>query len=522
MSTSRADKSLRWLLEAIDSSRLVLPEIQRDFVWKKKSVELLFDSLYRDLPIGSLLVWKATTPVPQRHFSKGGGLADPRHIDNFYGYLLDGQQRLTALRLVRDGEIPLYFYAWPDRAQEGYGHFHSTSDGEWSVNVGDVLSGKFSIPAMMKSLQKAEGYSPDLEDRIHDELVALQQLVEREVSIIEFETGDYVQATEVFIRINATGRKLGKDDLSAAQLALAVPELISGALGPATRRYAGFPFTIPFLVRCLVAVHLSKMPKGVVKFEDAGESVRKSWEQTEKALDSVVTFVSGVVKWQHLSLIPSINALVPLVYLSAQSPKVLTGENARFARRWLLLASLRGSFSKSVGTELDRLVRALSRDPSVETLTRAGKQAMKKITAADFEGGGTAGARMALFLSMIRDADARDWLHSDLALDGTVAGKAAALHVHHFFPRALLNKYQYDRRDIDTFANYTVLSATTNLDVGQEEPGSYLPRLGAAREQLEKQCIPMDSALWRVDRYEDFLKERKRLLALSANRFLDA
>jgi len=37
---------------------------------------------------------------------------------------------------------------------------------------------------------------------------------------------------------------------------------------------------------------------------------------------------------------------------------------------------------------------------------------------------------------------------------------------------------------------------------------------------LEKQCIPLDRDLWHVDRYDDFLKERCRLLAASANSFL--
>jgi len=51
-------KSLRTLLDHIDAGELVLPEIQRDFVWSKKNVLLLFDSLYRGLPIGYMLVWK--------------------------------------------------------------------------------------------------------------------------------------------------------------------------------------------------------------------------------------------------------------------------------------------------------------------------------------------------------------------------------------------------------------------------------------------------------------------------------
>ena len=61
-----SDKSISKLLEHIDNSELVLPEIQRDFIWDRKSVLRLFDSLYRRFPIGYMLVWKAKKTVFQR------------------------------------------------------------------------------------------------------------------------------------------------------------------------------------------------------------------------------------------------------------------------------------------------------------------------------------------------------------------------------------------------------------------------------------------------------------------------
>jgi len=39
--------------------------------------------------------------------------------------------------------------------------------------------------------------------------------------------------------------------------------------------------------------------------------------------------------------------------------------------------------------------------------------------------------------------------------------------------------------------------------------------------QLKKQCIPLDRSLWRVNRYEGYLKEREELLADVANKFVD-
>jgi hypothetical protein len=95
--------------------------------------------------------------------------------------------------------------------------------------------------------------------------------------------------------------------------------------------------------------------------------------------------------------------------------------------------------------------------------------------------------------------------------------------MHHFFPRALLRKQpDLKTKDINTFGNYAVISADANLDVLTEEPATYIPRLKIPDSELKKQCIPDDRQLWHVDRYREFLRERRRLLAEATNEFLEA
>src|SRR5215831_5739127 len=115
-SASNATRKIGKLLDMMDREQLVLPEIQRDFVWQKKSIKLLIDSLYRGLPIGHMLIWKASNAVDAKAFDKRR-LKRGVRLDGFYGYLLDGQQRLTALAHLRDGDddYPLMFYVWPGR-----------------------------------------------------------------------------------------------------------------------------------------------------------------------------------------------------------------------------------------------------------------------------------------------------------------------------------------------------------------------------------------------------------------------
>jgi len=90
------------LLEQIKNEEIVLPDIQRDFVWDKKSIEKLFDSIMRGYPIGIVLLWETYNNIQYRHFIRDYR-SDMRYT--FYEnrkrqrlkLVLDDQQRLQSL-----------------------------------------------------------------------------------------------------------------------------------------------------------------------------------------------------------------------------------------------------------------------------------------------------------------------------------------------------------------------------------------------------------------------------------------
>jgi uncharacterized protein with ParB-like and HNH nuclease domain len=45
---------------------IILPEFQRPFVWKRGLVLELMDSIYRNYPMGSLLVWESTQKLASK------------------------------------------------------------------------------------------------------------------------------------------------------------------------------------------------------------------------------------------------------------------------------------------------------------------------------------------------------------------------------------------------------------------------------------------------------------------------
>lgn len=97
-------------LRRIQKGELILPAIQREYVWKPPQVIGLFDSIMRGYPIGSFLSWKVE-PETARTFRFYGFLKDYNEFNGRHNptldiapgqavtAMLDGQQRLTSLNI---------------------------------------------------------------------------------------------------------------------------------------------------------------------------------------------------------------------------------------------------------------------------------------------------------------------------------------------------------------------------------------------------------------------------------------
>jgi hypothetical protein len=103
----------------IDNGKLVLPEFQRDFKWPIEKTETLFDSIFQDLFIGSLIVSKPKFELACKGFDfreRGSKKHKPKpklitpdefEANDIYT-LLDGQQRTTAIYRALKGMDVVY------------------------------------------------------------------------------------------------------------------------------------------------------------------------------------------------------------------------------------------------------------------------------------------------------------------------------------------------------------------------------------------------------------------------------
>ena len=87
MKCETATVCLRDLVKDFHKGAILLPQFQRDYVWKTLKIRNFLDSLLREFPVGSFYIWKPKqgTPIdpkPKAH-------AQSRVEANFVGYLIN-------------------------------------------------------------------------------------------------------------------------------------------------------------------------------------------------------------------------------------------------------------------------------------------------------------------------------------------------------------------------------------------------------------------------------------------------
>jgi hypothetical protein len=123
------------------------------------------------------------------------------------------------------------------------------------------------------------------------------------------------------------------------------------------------------------------------------------------------------------------------------------------------------------------------------------------------------------FLSYLtaRHAGANDWWHA-VPVAATHEGNFK-VEYHHIHPQATI-KAEFSKAEVNDLANLAFISARANRKISARPPAEYFPEVGDA--ELTRHCIPLDPELRTPDRYIDFVRERRRLLAEAMTQLLDA
>jgi hypothetical protein len=287
---------------------------------------------------------------------------------------------------------------------------------------------------------------------------------------------------------------------------------------------AGFFFNLDWLLRSVNTV-LTGEAKFSFLHDKGALDIQDGLTRATKHIDASLNMISGRLGLDHDQVLFGRFAIPVMVrYLDQKQGPLSAAERDRLLF-WFVQAGMWGRFSGSTETFIDQDLEALA-DPAgpLEGLLQKIRlwHGGLRVEPAHFTGW-SLGARFYPVLYMLtRMGEARD-LGTGLPLKASLLGKLSRLEVHHIFPKAQLYKLNYARSEVNAVGNFCFLTKDTNLHILDRRPEDYFEEVEAQHPgALASQWIPTDKALWKLDRYLDFLEARKELLAAEANkRFAD-
>lgn len=393
----------------IEEGRIFLPPIQRNFVWDYYRIINLFDSLYRNYPIGNCIFWRLK-PETSRHYplykfikefteNKNKPVKNEHVTQNLLQQdvyaVVDGQQRLSSffiglagiykykksgkgLQNIESNFIPskLYFNLLAKEGGEdndqlfeflGIEDASFLNDRNLWFEVGNILT--------WKSIDKAEYYIKEIEqkvnvtnkktliskfkarkERIINSLQALYEMVnDNRIYFFDVNSQNIDEVVDIFTRVNSGGMTLKKSDLLFSILIAQwnegrdeIKDLVESL------RDSNINISQDFVMRaCLV---LSDLPVKY-KLESFKKKnivlIKKNWSDIKKSLLKLTDLLPEIGYKDLPNL--SDNALIPIAYYIMKGGKFETIKAKKALQLYYVVSQVNGIYGGQSDQILEKI-----------------------------------------------------------------------------------------------------------------------------------------------------------------------
>ena len=243
------NKGIRSILKDIESRHMILPALQRDFVWKRKDIENLFDSLLQGFPINTFMFWNIgdiKTETMEFYEFLNPKYKESVSTNDVYTIrdndqktiVIDGQQRLTSLWIAiygsyttEKGKNPTFLYLNLDEPQkskdseddsinstDNYYNFKFmaafnadklNANGEHWIKVSDAYAQNFNPSKYILANGLVDNdFASDTVQKLYDLFRA-----DNVLNAYEIAGKDLQHVLNIFVRTNSGGKPLTKGDL---------------------------------------------------------------------------------------------------------------------------------------------------------------------------------------------------------------------------------------------------------------------------------------------------------------------
>jgi hypothetical protein len=471
-----------------------------------------------------LLVWaiNAEDNIPVRHIDDSF-----RNLNEFRYLVIDGQQRLTSLLLVKQGylfkkdkrrEIRLLFNVLTEEFQIENPKIKNKP--EW-LNVTEIINTENIMSLIRKKdLQnKLKLTQEQIEEQIFARLNKIKNIFTGEgytIPIFKISRDvDYNEVTDIFVKLNEKGTKIRITELLLALLSLKLPGKFKENLNKFLTNLEGKGWVIDtsVIIRCLVAIavkgaRLRYFRKIVDSITE--ESLQDIWKMTQEAVLHCLQILEQNIGIRSSRILPSQIVLVPLVFYLSTKERLSEKDTREFIL-WFLLSSYWGRYTGPVETRLEEDIKYLDQNKNFQGLLKYLKNQVGRLFVSkdDFVGA-KQNAKLLSYVAL-RNKKAEDWFKGHLIT-------TSDYEEHHIFPRSLLFDEGYNYQEIDDVANIAFLTQKANRSILNKEPFNYLS--GVDKRKLAKQCVVYEKNILKIRNYKTFLKRRRSLLVKEINNYL--
>ena len=493
---------VRQLVTDYRMGRIVIPEFQRDYVWNRSKAPKLIDSLYRDFPIASLLLWQSAESARARR-ANGRGAHGPAT-----NWLIDGQQRVITLArtLSLDEGLEVVFNPFDAEGEFRLPNAATRKDPKW-FSVASICD-----EANYRTLRRDLGDGRTAE-QAEARLEKVRNILDYEVPVVRMVHHTFGQAVEAFTRVNTLGVRLKKEDIESARVAARHSGFIADEVVPYVEKLSREGFgrlSVMHLFRaCAFVAHPDGRRRTPLP-ELSEKEVMHAWKQTQRATDQALSLVRSELGLVNMEILWSGALLVPLIVLCATTPP--RERDNRSLIGWLSLATLLHRYSGSSETALEQDLKACRSADPVRALLGNLRHLRPSLAAVPTDFGSRLADRSALLATYIacRHRGILDFLGG-----GTIIMQPT-VDRHHILPRGQF--LEKNRPLADNIANIAFISGSANRSINVTGPEVYLKSLG--RKVLVSQCVPDDKTLWSIEQADQFWAARRELLSEAFNEFV--
>ena len=462
------------------------------------------------------------------------------------------------------------------------GYQATKKDPEWIYNISDVYTTSSSfkfINSFIKRLSeyrecKGEVLTEAEQDTISENINAIVNLKNHTLPVFDIKANaEEEDVSEIFVRVNSGGVSLKQNDFILTLLSLfwdegrkEIEEFSKESTFPTKGKTTSYNQITTVAAQDLIRVVMAyafdrarlkygyKLLRGADFYKRGAvdEELRiQRFDTLKEKLPDVLDvhswheFLKAIMNAGYLSgdLILSGNAIFYsyAFYLIAKHRfHASYNENMHLTSLWFFYASLvslyTGSFESTVESHLNS-IKDLStlKEYKDFILSRVNERLTNDyfdITLVGSEGlavSGKGNNAWNAYVAALNIMDAKilfsksNLLVSKLFEPGT-DGNRKSLEKHHLFPKAHMKAQGYTDAKINQMANYAFIDWKDNMDILDDAPSVYYPIVCEGRSDEEILRMEEENALphgWENMPYEDFLVERRKLMAAKIKQAFD-